>query len=215
MVNQTAFLFQDASTLRINALQVLAEISKQSNKQKLSILQNSPQILLQLLEVLEHHITYNTINNCIRLEASLILKNLFSITNCQIMNDVHLNKIPINLLELMKLEEHQKVLYHQIEALYYICDQSSLEECIEIYDNGLLSFIVSNFQDIKDTQNFVLSKSLLKLTYAILKHSQYEQKLSDYFKQYNLQQCLNEIIITCKNQKIIKRTIKILNYFNI
>ncbi|CAK89756.1 unnamed protein product (macronuclear) [Paramecium tetraurelia] len=214
IVQQTAFVLQDASSLRLNALQVLAEISKQSDKQKLSILQKSPQILFQLVEVLEFHIAYNSINNCIRLQASLTLKNLVSIKNCQIMNDIHSNKIPINFLEIVKLEEHQKVLYHQIEAFYYICDQSTLEDCLEIYENGLMSLIVSNFQEIKDTNNFALCKSLLKLTYAIMKHSEFEQKLSDYFRQYNLLQFLNDIGVQSQNQNIIKRATKILNYFN-
>ncbi|CAD8093667.1 unnamed protein product [Paramecium sonneborni] len=215
IIIQIAFLIQDVSSLQISALQIIAEILKQSDKQKLIVFQTNPQILFQSLQVLENHIDYNTINNCIRLQASLILKNLFSICNQEMIDDIHFNKIPFYFLELMKLEEHKKVFYHQIEALYHLCNQSTFEQCIEIYENGLLSLIVSYLQEIKDTHNFVLCKNLLKLIQVILEQSLNDEKLNAYFKQYNIQQYLNEIIINCKNQNTVRRATKILNYFNI
>ncbi|CAD8071940.1 unnamed protein product [Paramecium primaurelia] len=209
-----AFIVQEQYSLRQTALQVISESMKLNDQQlKFDIIEKHPDIFFQLLIIIDHHQSNNkTTDKCIRTQASIIMKQLFCDQSQYIIQNIHLNQIPLQFLQLVEREKDRQVLYHQLEALFLLCSNSTFEQCIDLYNNGLLTLLISSYQEMKEWQDYILCKQLIKLTFSILQHNSSDNRIVNFLKQNKITSYLNDIVIHCKHEITCQRANQLLKY---
>ncbi|CAD8111083.1 unnamed protein product [Paramecium sonneborni] len=214
ILTNLAFVVQEQYSLRQSALNVISESMKLNDHLlKFDIMEKHPGILFQLLTIIDHHSSSNkTIDNSIRTQASIIIKQLFCNQSQYIIENIHLNQIPLQLLHLIEKEKDRQILYHQLEALFFIFSSSTFQQCIDLYNNGLLNLLISVYQEMKEWQDFVLSKQLIKLTFTVLQHNQSDNFIVNFLKQHKITTYLNDIVINCKHEITSQRASQILKH---
>ncbi|CAK86668.1 unnamed protein product (macronuclear) [Paramecium tetraurelia] len=214
ILSTLAFVVQEQYSLRQTALQVISESMKMNDQQlKFDIIEKHPDIFFQLLIIIDHHQQNNrTTDKCIRTQASIIMKQLFCDQSQYIIQNIHLNQISLQFLQLVEREKDRQVLYHQMEALFLLCSNSTFEQCIDLYNNGLLTLLISTYQEMKEWQDFILSKQLIKLTFAVLQHNSSDNRILNFLKLHKITSYLNDIIIHCKHDITCQRANQLLKY---
>ncbi|CAK90412.1 unnamed protein product (macronuclear) [Paramecium tetraurelia] len=213
ILTNLAFVVQEQSQLRQIALQVISDsIKLNDQKLKFDIIEKYPDIFCSLLNIIDHN--YKSNGKFIRTQASIIMKQLFSEQSQYIIQNIHLNQIPLQLMIIIASENDRQVLYHQLECLFLLCSNSSFEQCTDLYNNGLLTLLISKYQEIKECQDYVLSKWLLQLTLAVLQHNSSGNSILNLLKQYQITSYLKDIAINCKNENTSKRANQLLKYIN-
>ncbi|CAD8177096.1 unnamed protein product [Paramecium octaurelia] len=213
ILTNLAFVIQEQPQLRLAALQVISDsIKLNDQKLKFDIIEKYPDIFCSLLNIVDHHQNYKANGKFIRTQASIIMKQLFSEQSQYIIQNIHLNQIPLQLMIIIASENDRQVLYHQLECLFLLCSNSSFEQCIDLYDNGLLTLLISKYQEIKECQDYVLSKWLLQLTLAVLQHNSSGNSILKLLKQYQITQYLKDIATNCKNENTCRRANQLLKY---
>ncbi|CAD8099704.1 unnamed protein product [Paramecium sonneborni] len=209
-----AFIVQEQYSLRQSALQVICESMKLNDQNlKFDIIEKHPDIFFQLLTIIDHHSSSNkATDKCIRTQASIIMKQLFCDQSQYIIQNIHLNQIPLQFLQLIEREKDRQVLYHQLDALFLICSSSSFQQCIDLYNNGLLNLLISLYKEMKEWQDFIISKVLIKLTFAVIQHNLSDNRILNFLKQHKLAIYLDDIVINCKNETTCQRANRILKY---
>ncbi|CAD8080183.1 unnamed protein product [Paramecium primaurelia] len=209
-----AFIVEKQYKLRQTALQVISESIKLNDQQlKSDIIEKQPDIFLQLITIINHHQQTNkTYDKCIRSQASIIIKQLLFEQSQFIIQNIHLNQIPIQFLLLVLKEKDSRVIYHQLEVLILLCSSSTQEQSTHLINNGLLILLISQYKQMYELQDYTLSKLLIQLTFAVLQHYSSDNLILNFMKQYLINQYLTDITINCKHLNTCRIADKLLKY---